>query len=277
MQGGQMNLFHLLVFAATLGFALSVVMAVAWRLQLMTGNTGWIDVFWTLGLGAVAIVGSLAPMSDATWPHARQIMVAILVAVWSLRLGWHILVRTRAVGDDPRYRQLIVRWGKESTRQMFWQLQKQAAVSLVLALAIVLAAQNPHPGLRTQDILALTILITAILGEAIADRQLRRFKANPANRNSVCDIGLWRWSRHPNYFFEWMCWLAYPLIAIDLSGYNPYGWLALLAPACMYWVLVYVSGIPPLEEHMLRSRGETFRAYQRRTRAFFPFPASIQK
>jgi len=93
----------------------------------------------------------------------------------------------------------------------------------------------------------------------------------------VCDIGLWRWSRHPNYFFEWLFWLAYPLIAIDLAGYNPYGWLALLAPICMYWVLVYVSGIPPLEEHMLRSRGETFRAYQLRTRAFFPFPVISPK
>jgi steroid 5-alpha reductase family enzyme len=140
----------------------------------------------------------------------------------------------------------------------------------------VLAARNPHPGLRIQDLLGLALLVAAVVGEAIADYQLRRFKADQANRNSVCDTGLWRWSRHPNYFFEWLCWLAYPLIAIDLSGYNSYGWLALLAPACMYWVLVYVSGIPPLEEHMLRSRGEAFRAYQARSRAFFPFPADCR-
>jgi steroid 5-alpha reductase family enzyme len=101
---------------------------------------------------------------------------------------------------------------------------------------------------------------------------LRQFASNPANRNAVCDVGLWRWSRHPNYFFEWLSWLGYPLIAIDVSGHNPYGWLALLAPACMYWVLVHVSGIPPLEEHMLGSRGEAFRAYQKRTRPFFPLP-----
>ena len=87
-------------------------------------------------------------------------------------------------------------------------------------------------------------LIAAIVGEAASDHQLRQFKVDPANRNSVCDIGLWRWSRHPNYFFEGLCWLAYPMIAIDLAGINPYGWLAALAPACMYWVLVYVSGIP---------------------------------
>ena len=180
---------------------LSAVMAVAWQVQLTTGNTGWIDVFWTFGLGTVAIIASLVPLFDGSWPHVRQIMVAILVAVWSLRLGGHILIRTRTVGDDPRYRQLITQWGTDAAREMFWQLQKQAAVSLILAISIVLAAQNPHPGLRTQDVLGLATLIAAIVGEAVSDYQLRRFKVDPANRNSVCDIGLWRWSRHPNYFF----------------------------------------------------------------------------
>jgi steroid 5-alpha reductase family enzyme len=267
-----MILPHLVILAAIMGAALSAVMAVAWQVQLTTGNTGWIDVFWTFGLGAVAIIISLVPLSGDPWPHARQIMVALLVAFWSLRLGWHIVMRTRAVGDDPRYRQLIVQWGKDAKRQMFWQLQKQAAVSLVLALSIVLAGQNPYPRLQVQDLLTLTILTLAIVGESVADYQISRFRTDPGNRSAVCDVGLWKWSRHPNYFFEWLCWLAYPLIAIDLSGYNPYGWLALLAPVCMYWVLVYVSGIPPLEEHMLRSRGAVFRAYQKRTRAFFPFP-----
>jgi len=267
-----MNFLHLVIVAAVIGTVLSAVMAMAWQVQLTTGNTGWIDVFWTFGLGAVAISAGLVPMSDDPWPFIRQIMVVVLVAVWSLRLGWHILMRTRSVGDDPRYRKLIIQWGPDAPRQMFWELQKQAAVGLALAISIVLAAQNLNPGLRTQDVLGLATLVAAIVGETVSDHQLRHFKANPANRNSVCKVGLWRWSRHPNYFFEWLCWLAYPMIAIDLAGYNPYGWLALLAPASMYWVLVYVSGIPPLEDHMLRSRGETFRAYQRCTRAFFPFP-----
>lgn len=73
-------------------------------------------------------------------------------------------------------------------------------------------------------------------------------------------------------FFEWLSWFSYPLIAVDLTGSNPYGWLALLAPACMYWILVHVSGIPPLEKHMVESRGEKFRAYQRITRPFVPLP-----
>jgi steroid 5-alpha reductase family enzyme len=114
--------------------------------------------------------------------------------------------------------------------------------------------------------------LVAIAGEAMADRQLRDFKSNPHNRGKVCDVGLWSLSRHPNYFFEWLTWVAYPVIAVDFAGHNPYGWLALAAPACMYWVLVHVSGVPPLEQHMLRSRGAAFRAYQLRTRAFFPIP-----
>jgi steroid 5-alpha reductase family enzyme len=159
---------------------------------------------------------------------------------------------------------------------MFWLLQKQAIVSIPLVLAIVLAAHNPHAQLGLQDLLGTMLLVIAILGEKLADDQLRQFKTDPDNRNAVCDTGLWHWSRHPNYFFEWLGWFAYPLIAIDVSGANSYGWLALLAPACMYWLLVHVSGIPPLEAHMLRSRGEAFRAYQQRTRAFFPFPMTTR-
>jgi steroid 5-alpha reductase family enzyme len=105
---------------------------------------------------------------------------------------------------------------------------------------------------------------------------LRRFRSDSANRDRVCDAGLWRWSRHPNYFFEWFGWLAYPLIAVDFGGDYPWGWLALAGPACMYWLLVHVSGIPPLEAHMVRTRGDAFRAYRARTNAFFPSPPRAQ-
>ena len=155
---------------------------------------------------------------------------------------------------------------------MFFLAQKQALVSIPLALSMVLAAWNPWPDLRLQDALGVLVLIVAIAGEGLADAQLRRFRADPANRNRICDIGLWGWSRHPNYFFEWFGWLAYPLLAIDLGGQYPWGWAALVGPACMYWLLVHVSGIPPLEAHMLERRRDEFRAYQARTNAFFPAP-----
>ena len=199
-------------------------------------------------------------------------MVALLIALWSLRLGAHILVRTREAGDDPRYRELISQWGAHADLRMFLQLQSQAAVGLILALSVSLAAHNTRPSLGLSDFLGFALLVGALAGEAVSDWQLRRFRSDTANHGRICEAGLWSLSRHPNYFFEWLCWLAYPLIAIDMSGHNPLGWLTLAAPACMYGVLVHISGIPPLEEHMLRSRGAKFRALQARTRPFFPFP-----
>jgi steroid 5-alpha reductase family enzyme len=114
------------------------------------------------------------------------------------------------------------------------------------------------------------VLLAAIAGEALADGQMQRFKANPANRGKVADTGLWGWSRHPNYFFEWLGWLAYPAIALDPS--RPVTWLSLVAPAVMYLLLTRVSGVPPLEEAQLRSKGDAYRAYQARVSAFFPLP-----
>lgn len=267
-----MSLLQLAFLAAISAVALSAIMTLAWQVQRITGHTGWIDVCWTFGTGIVATLGSLWPFPEEHSVGARQMLVALLIALWSLRLGGHILARTRQVGDDPRYRDLIRQWGATADWRMFLQLQSQAAVGLVLMVSVVLAAHNARPGLGVQDFLGLALLCGALAGEAISDRQLRRFRADPAHRGQICEAGLWSLSRHPNYFFEWLCWLAYPVIAIDLSGANPLGWLSLLAPACMYWVLVYVSGIPPLEAHMLRSRGDQFRALQLRTRAFFPFP-----
>jgi steroid 5-alpha reductase family enzyme len=118
------------------------------------------------------------------------------------------------------------------------------------------------------------ILFVGIGGESLADAQLKRFRENPANKGRVCDSGLWRWSRHPNYFFEWFGWLAYPVIAIstDYPLSYPWGWATLLAPLFMYWILVHVTGVPPLEQQMLRSRGERYRDYQARTSMFFPLP-----
>jgi steroid 5-alpha reductase family enzyme len=265
------SLIELAIVAIIVAAAMSSVMAAAWYLQQRTGNSGWVDVTWSLGVGGIAAIAAVWPLGFE-WPHWRQLIVAVLAASWCLRLGVHITGRTRSSTDDPRYRNLITQWGRAAPRRMFWFLQSQAGVGIILALSIVVAAHNPDPNLRIQDLIGLVILLAAIVGESIADHQLRAFKTDPANRKALCDIGLWRWSRHPNYFFEWSSWLAYPIIAIDFAGQNPFGWLALAAPVCMYWVLVHVSGIPPLEDHMLRSRGDAFRAYQKRTRAFFPLP-----
>jgi steroid 5-alpha reductase family enzyme len=264
-----MELAQIIVAAISGGAFLSAAMACAFKVRQVTRNSGWIDVFWTFGVGAAAVAMALVPLAGV---GPRQIVVAALAGLWSLRLGLHIMARTRATDDDPRYRDLMAQWGARANVRLFWQLQIQAAVGLLLAVSTMLAAQNPAPGLRVLDIVAGVVLLVGIAGEAIADRQIRIFKSDAANRGAILTSGLWRFSRHPNYFFEWLCWLAYPIVAIDFGGHNPYGVLALAAPLCMYWILVHVSGIPPLEAHLARTRGDVFRNYQRRTSAFFPLP-----
>jgi len=254
---------------AAIAVSLSVLMAIAWMVQRRTGNSGWVDTIWTFAVGLVGAGSALWPIGGAA-PNARQWLVAGLVAIWSLRLGLHIAVRTAGMTDDPRYAAFARDWGLDAPRKMFIFLQNQAFGSIPLVFAIFLAARFPSDALRIEDIVGGLILLSGIAGEALADAQLKKFRDNPANKGRVCDIGLWRWSRHPNYFFEWFGWLAYPVIAI--SPAYAWGWATLLAPIFMYWILVHVTGIPPLEEQMLRARGERYRDYQSRTSRFFPLP-----
>jgi steroid 5-alpha reductase family enzyme len=139
----------------------------------------------------------------------------------------------------------------------------------VLVLAVYLAASNDRIFPRTIDLLATMVALVALAGEALSDAQLSKFRKTPEAKTGICETGLWRYSRHPNYFFEWLFWCSLPLLALQAHGLS---WASLAAPVMMYWLLVHVSGIPPLEEHMLKSRGEKFRALQRRVNAFFPGP-----
>ena len=257
---------------AAIAVALAILMAGAWLVQQRTGNSGWVDTIWTFSVGFVGVSGALWPVAGAS-PNARQWLVAGLVAIWSLRLGVHIAVRTAGITDDPRYAAFASEWGADSPRRMFVFLQNQGLGSIPLVFAIFVAARFPGDALGLQDYLGALILLAGIAGEALADAQLKSFRANPANKGQVCDIGLWRWSRHPNYFFEWFGWLAYPVIALSPN----YGWglATLLAPVFMCWILVYVTGIPPLEAQMLRSRGDRYRDYQSRTSRFFPLPPQM--
>ena len=243
---------------------LALAMSLAWAVQARTGNAGWVDVIWSFATGAAGLALALGGGGGT----AREGLVALLVAAWAVRLGWHIAGRSRGAANDPRYEFLRTEWGAAFQGRLFWFLQIQAVCAFVLAVSVWLAARNAAP-LGLWDWLAVAVLGASILGEGVADAQLRRWRADAANRGGVCDLGLWGWSRHPNYFFEWLGWVAYPVFAIGGDGF---GWLALGGPILMYWLLVHASGIPPLEAHMLRSRGAAFEAYQARTSAFFPLP-----
>jgi steroid 5-alpha reductase family enzyme len=263
-----MTILYLEALAA-IAVSLSILMTGAWMVQQRTGNSGWVDTIWTFSLGVVGAGSALWPVAGVA-PNARQWLVAALVAIWSVRLGAHIAARTAKITDDPRYQAFASEWGVDSPKKMFIFLQNQGFGSIPLVFSIFVAARFPLETLRLQDYLGALILFAGIAGEALADAQLKAFRSDPANKGKVCDIGLWRWSRHPNYFFEWFGWLAYPVIALSLD--HPWGFATLLAPLFMFWILRYVTGVPPLEEQMLKSRGDAYRAYQDRTSVFFPLP-----
>jgi steroid 5-alpha reductase family enzyme len=261
----------LIVLGGWIGLALA--MTAAWIAERRTGNSGWIDVTWTFAVGGAGIILALAAFLSMKTSSMRILVVAGLVALWALRLGLHLVWRTRRINDDPRYAKMKTEMGAQVGFGMFKLAQAQALVSIPLVISIALAAWSPAPW-RSQDILAVIVFLIAIAGEAAADRQLRAFRAKPENRDRFCDEGLWRWSRHPNYFFEWLGWLAFPLFAVTLSDDYPIGWLAFVGAFSMYWLLTRVSGIPPLEAHMRAKYGDSFERYMARTSAFFPwFPA----
>lgn len=255
------------VVLALAALALCVAMTIAWAVRMTTGRSGWIDAIWS---AAVGLVGGLVAL--ATIGGGRRWLVAGLVLAWAARLAGHIAARTIGAGDDPRYAALARDWGSAFARRLFFFLQVQAAAGFVLVLGVHLAAGNPAPFPGPLDVAATVLLLIAVFGEAIADAQLARFRRTPRRNGAICEVGLWGWSRHPNYFFEWLGWCALALFAIAPGGGYAVGWLALAAPVLMYVLLVHVSGVPPLETHMLASRGEAYRDLQRRVSPFFPFP-----
>jgi steroid 5-alpha reductase family enzyme len=244
---------------------LCVAMAGAWVVGDRSGRSGQVDAIWTFATGAACLA---AIWLGANQP-ARAGLAAVYLAIWSIRLGSYLWKRAEH-GEDPRYAALKQQWGDKARSRLFLFLQIQAVSSWPLAISAYVAAASPRPAPDLADLAAVLVFAAALGGEAVADRQMAAFKADPANKGGVCERGLWGWSRHPNYFFEWLGWLGLPLLAMGLN--YPWGWLAWLAPAWMFVLLRYVSGVPPLEESMRRSRGAKFEDYAARVNAFWPAP-----
>jgi steroid 5-alpha reductase family enzyme len=246
-----------IVFAA----AGSLLQIVLWGLQLRTRNAATIDVGWTALVAAGAIGAAVFGGGDPV----RRLVVAVLAAIWALRLSVH-LVRDRVRGrgtEDGRYRALREGWGDAGARNFLalYLAQVPIAALFVIPLGAAMRGGAPDAWLAV----GVAVWLIAATGEWMADRQLARFRADPANRNDVCRVGLWRFSRHPNYFFEWLHWWAY--VAIGHAA--P---LTFLGPAVMLLFLFRLTGIPYTERQALRSRGDAYRAYQRATSAFIPWP-----
>lgn len=253
-------------FLASL-IGMAAVMLLAWLFQRIMRNGGWVDVFWTFGTGAACVMAALWPEPAAN--STRQLLVAALAAIWALRLGVYIGHRVASEPEDTRYAGFRKEWGLNFHRNMMILVLPQAPATAILSLSIFAAAHGGGPELGLRDLLGIAILVIAIVGEGLADEQMRRFRAQGL-RGAIMDKGLWGWSRHPNYFFEWLGWLAYPAIAFDPS--QLWTWVTWIAPIVMFILLRFATGVPATEKSMLASRGDTFRDYQRRVSAFFPLP-----
>jgi steroid 5-alpha reductase family enzyme len=240
----------------------SVMMTLGWLWQRRHQNAGIVDVLWASGLGGSAILIA-ALGSGAIWP---RVLLALCGGLWGARLGAHLWRRVRAEPEDGRYRQLRLHWAADQ-RRWFGLFQFQAWLIALFSMPFVIAAGNPtsRPGWL---VLGAVLWCISVGGESVADRQLAQFRANRANHGMTCRSGLWRYSRHPNYFFEWLHWFTY--VALSIGA--PAAWGSLFGPVLMFVFLRWVSGIPYTEAQALRTRGDDYRDYQRRTPMLFPWP-----
>jgi steroid 5-alpha reductase family enzyme len=240
--------------------AMALVMAGLWARQRRTQDATSVDVAWSFGLAALTLFYATA--ADA--PVVRRLLVGALGMVWALRLGVFLLVN-RVLGhaeEDGRYRAMRTHWGQAAGRNFFWVYQVQAAAAILFSIPIL--AAMPGQGFDALAIVGVVVWVIAVAGETIADRQLAAFRADPGNAGRVCMMGLWKYSRHPNYFFEWVHWWSYVLI-----GYGAL--LTWLGPVMMLVFLFRISGIPYTELQAIKSRGDAYREYQRTTSIFIPW------
>jgi steroid 5-alpha reductase family enzyme len=245
-------------------FAMAVAMVGLWIIQLRVRNIAIADVGWCAGLIAVVLWYAAQAIGETE----RKMFVATLAVLYAARLGFYILLH-RVLGktEDARYRRLRERWSPSEPARIFGYFQLQALAVAAFSLPFLVLIQNPRPPFALVELVGLLIWIVAVSGETMADWQLNQFKSKSWNRNHVCRDGLWRYSRHPNYFFEWLHWWAYVVM-----GVNAPGWLlTLIGPIGMGWALLKVTGIPWTEQEALASKGEDYRTYQRTTNSFIPW------
>ncbi len=244
------------------------MMFALWLLHLTLKNASVVDPGWAFGL---ALLGCLYAALGPGFV-LRRTLVAAMAAFWGLRLGLHLVRRIWGEPEEGRYQHMRNTWGANIELKFLVFFEAQAVLDIILSIPFLVACLNPVPTLHWLEVAGVALWVIAVLGESVADAQLNAFKANPANKGKVCQLGLWSYSRHPNYFFEWLVWVAWCAFALA----SPWGWVSILCPALMLYFLFKVTGIPATEEQSLRSRGDAYREYQRTTSAFVPWPKKNQ-
>jgi steroid 5-alpha reductase family enzyme len=245
--------------------ACCIIMLFVWLWAHKIKNAGVVDIFWSYNFPVIAII--LLLLAPGFEP--RKLLICSMVIIAGLRLGTHLAVRIvkHLAEEEGRYQQLRKEWEPNAERKFFFFFQFQAVSNVLLAVPFFVITFNTNPKLSAIEYVGAGLWLTSVLGEALADGQLAAFKKDPANKGKICDTGLWGYSRHPNYFFEWLMWMSYFVFALA----SPYGYLAVISPAIILYLLLKVTGIPATEQQSLRSKGEAFKKYQQKTSVFIPW------
>lgn len=245
--------------------ACCLVMALVWYWAVKINNAGVVDVFWALNFPLIAIL--LYFLADGF--ELRKQLICSMVVVAGLRLAAHLW--QRVIGqlqvEEGRYQQLRKEWAPHQNKKFFLFFQFQAFSNVILAIPFFLIASNKDPHIHILEYIGIGLWVIAVLGETIADMQLNQFKKDVCNKGKVCQQGLWNYSRHPNYFFQLLLWIAYFLFAL----HAPWGWIAISSPVIIAYLLLKVTGIPATEEQAVRSKGDLYRQYQESTSVFIPW------
>ena len=234
-----------------------------WFVQRRTGNAGIVDVAWACAVGELSLLYAFF----ADGPAGLRILIAAMVGLWSARLTSYLYTRVVGEPEEGRYAELRKRWGENANRNMLFFYWFQAVGAWVFALSAFVIAHATWPH-TAWVILSLLLWVAGIVGVALSDYQLKQFKEDPDSQGKTCRRGLWRYSRHPNYFFEWVHWCSY----IPLALASGYWWVPIVVAATLLYLVLFKTGIPPTEQQALASRGEDYRRYQRTTSAFVPWP-----
>lgn len=242
--------------------SMALLAFVAWLVSLRKDDVSIVDSVWPVLILAGAL--TCAGASPQTGP--RAVVVVALVALWAVRLAAHITWRYWREAEDRRYQAIRARnephfrW-----KSLVLVFALQACLAWVVSWSVLVAVVNPRPWIWI-DTLGVCLIVAGASFEAMADLQLARFKADAAHRGQVMDRGLWRNSRHPNYFGEFCVWWGFYLLALSASG-----WWAIASPVLMTVLLLRVSGVA-LQEKGMAERRPGYREYIARTNAFFPGP-----
>lgn len=241
----------------------AAAMTALWRVQRRTGNAGIVDVAWAGLVGGLGVFFAAWPAGIA-WLRG---LAAVMIAIWSLRLTAYLYRRVVGHPEEGRYADLRRRWGPDASRKFFQFFLFQAVAACVFATPILAIARSSAPPPWWCVALAVVVWGVGIVGVSLADWQLARFKLRPEAKGRTCRDGLWRYSRHPNYFFEWVHWNSY----VPLAVASAYWWAPVFVACGLLYLLLFVTGIPPAEAQSLASRGDDYRDYQRTTSSFFPW------